>query len=116
MKSTTIKAKMAPKKRVSTKTKGGVNKKSSNVKRGVEKETKTTAKPPPSKIEPDPNGVNWVEKLPAEVRNQIYRDVLVDPEIPTIDISATPVPLEPPLLGTNRQIRSEARGIFLEGV
>ena len=82
------------------------------MKKGVKREKKTTAKPPPSKIEPNPNGVNWVEKLPAEVRNQIYRDVLVDPEIPTIDISTTPLPLEPPLLGTNQQIRSEARGVF----
>lgn len=109
---------MAPKKRGSTNRKGSNTKKGSTVqkgskvKKGVKRERKTTAKPPPSKIEPNPNGVNWVEKLPAEVRNQIYREVLIDPEIPLIDLSTTSPPLDPPLLGTNKQVRSEARPMF----
>ena len=46
-----------------------------------------------------------------EIRNEIYRLVLVSDG--RIEVGADDaLPLDPPLLRTNRQIRSEARGIF----
>ena len=46
-----------------------------------------------------------------ETRNEIYRLVLVS----EIEVAAADsLPMDPPLLRTNRQIRSEARGIFYQ--
>jgi hypothetical protein len=49
--------------------------------------------------------------LEAELRNEIYRLVLVSEPI-VVEIAGAP-PVEHPLLKTCRQIRTEARGIYL---
>lgn len=50
--------------------------------------------------------------LPAEVRNQIYFLALTSPPTPVRRTLVTRDLKEPPLLLTNRQIRSEAQGIW----
>lgn len=52
-------------------------------------------------------------KLPAELRNQVYRLVLVGDEVFDINSNATP-PLDHPLLKTCRLVRAEARKIYYE--
>lgn len=52
--------------------------------------------------------------LPAEIRNEIYSLAIVEPV--TLNIrSVHPYLLEPGLLATNRQVRSEALGIWYSG-
>ena len=50
--------------------------------------------------------------LPAELRYQIYRLVLIEPR--DIEISNTTIPQTPGLLAVNRQIRSETRTIYYQ--
>ncbi|KAF2209010.1 hypothetical protein CERZMDRAFT_100766 [Cercospora zeae-maydis SCOH1-5] len=54
-------------------------------------------------------------ELPPELRNKIYRDVLVQPEKIKISSFTTKLPPEPGLLLVNRQIRQEALGIYYHG-
>jgi hypothetical protein len=49
--------------------------------------------------------------LPPEIRNIIYRYALVEDEI-EIDPPMSPVPEQPSLLQTNRQVRAEASDIY----
>ncbi|KAK4626902.1 hypothetical protein CLAFUW4_05047 [Fulvia fulva] len=70
---------------------------------GPRKKQKTsTTTPPPKKTSPR------LLTLPAEIRNRIYEYALI--EHPNILI--TPAIREPPLLSANRQIRTEALGIY----
>lgn len=48
--------------------------------------------------------------LPAEIRNQIYKNVLVESE--PIDVNSSNIPAEPGLLRVNRNIRNEARHFY----
>ncbi|KAM3420865.1 hypothetical protein BST61_g4104 [Cercospora zeina] len=50
--------------------------------------------------------------LSPELRNKIYRDVLVQPDKIRISTAMTQPPLEPGILLVNRQIRQEARAIY----
>lgn len=47
---------------------------------------------------------------PAEIRNQIYENVLVESE--PIEISSSNTPAEPGLLAVNQQVRKEARKLY----
>ena len=58
----------------------------------------------------DANECRLLHKLPAEMRNRIYREVLVDPECVFIEDAEDFQ--EPPLLQTCRQIRQEAITIY----
>ena len=49
-------------------------------------------------------------KLPAELRNRIYRTALVSSD--ALDVTDKPRPTEPALLATCKQIRTEALGIY----
>jgi hypothetical protein len=53
----------------------------------------------------------YLLNIHAEIRNEIYRLVLVSEDKIRVGVHDAP-PMDPPLLRTNRQIRSEARGIF----
>lgn len=59
----------------------------------------------------NPTGKTTFLSLPAEIRNEIYSLALVECSPVTIR-SARPYLLEPGLLATNRQVRSEVLGIW----
>jgi len=60
-------------------------------------------------VSESPNASSQFFKLPLEIRNTIYRLVLIESH--NIDLAETGVP-EPGLLETCRRVRAEAKGIF----
>jgi hypothetical protein len=74
----------------------------------VEDEPPCQNTPTPQVVEKQPC---YLLHIHAEIRNEIYRLVLVSEDKIRVGVNDAP-PMDPPLLRTNRQIRSEARGIF----
>lgn len=59
----------------------------------------------------DSSGLSFLD-LPAEIRNHIYCDALVEPIDPVLLKPDAPFIVEPALLRTSKQLRSEALPIF----
>ncbi|KAK4549860.1 hypothetical protein LTR36_005161 [Oleoguttula mirabilis] len=71
---------------------------------GILLHTRTSPAPPP-------DSKHTLLSLPPEIRNQIYRAVLIEPHSIAVREGVRP-PEEPALLATCRHIRNEALGIF----
>jgi hypothetical protein len=81
---------------------------------GVSHRTKSTVQQRETEIESAVDCESTKESaflnLPAELRNQIYKEAVVESD--AIEVSRSSVPAEPGLLRVNRQIRKEVKDIY----